>query len=75
MTGSADFRYPYTSKTGSIVMPEITQDNIEKLVTEMVDQMDIDTLMDIVYEDLFNFYHKQATQQEFDEEWDRVFPK
>jgi len=56
-------------------MPEITQDNIEKLVTEMVDQMDMDTLMDIVYEDLFNFYHKQATQQEFDEEWDRVFPK
>ena len=54
---------------------EITQDNIEKMVTETVNQMDMDTLMDIVYEDLFDFYHKQATQQEFDEQWKITFGK
>jgi len=52
---------------------ERTLDNIEKLSLEIVDQMDMETLIAAALEFTYDFYHKKTTQQEFDDAWGMMF--
>ena len=52
---------------------EPTRDNIEKLAREVVDQMDFNTMKEIVYDRIYHYYANECCQSDFDEEWEMTF--
>lgn len=53
-------------------MKRSTKKNIEKLAAEAVNQMDLDTVCEMV-KDLLESNYESLSGKEFNEEWEQVF--
>jgi len=54
---------------------ELTRDNIEKLAREVVEQMNLETMIEIVYDRIHHYYANECCQPDFDEDWEMTFGK